>query len=120
VPPEAQALLGSSNTKELTMSFWNIFGNMAISDKGETITRMSETLSVSSSGVTYHQFGQTTFGSDCSSFTQVGDFSSDGSTRMGSYTTGLGAIFNDQEVRPNSGTSAFHFNKRLGMDDDAF
>ena len=27
------------------MSFWNIFGNMAVSDKGETITRLSDIMS---------------------------------------------------------------------------
>ncbi len=30
------------------MSFWNIFGNMAVSDKGETITRLSKDMSISS------------------------------------------------------------------------
>ena len=75
------------------MSFWNIFGNMAVSDKGETITRLSDTTSVSSKGVTYTKMGNITFGSDGSSFTQLGDFSTDGSTRMGSMTTGRGALF---------------------------
>ena len=77
------------------MSFWNFFGNMAVSDKGETITRLSETTSVSSSGVTYTKVGNMTVGSDGSSFFQVGDFSTDGSTRMGSTATGIGAVFNN-------------------------
>ena len=77
------------------MSFWNIFGNMAVSDKGETITRLSDTMSVSSSGVTYTKVGNMTVGSDGSSFFQVGDFSTDGSTRMGSTATGIGAVFNN-------------------------
>jgi hypothetical protein len=38
--------------------------------------------------------GNTTVGSDGSVFTQMGSFSSDGSTRMGSTATGLGAVFN--------------------------
>ena len=65
------------------MSFWNIFGNMAVSENGETITRMSDTVSVSSSGVTYTKMGNMTVGSDGSNFTQMGDFSTDGSVRMG-------------------------------------
>lgn len=39
--------------------------------------------------------GSTTVGSDGSVFTQTGSFSSDGSTRMGSTATGLGAVFNN-------------------------
>jgi len=30
-------------------------------------------------------------------FTQMGSFSTDGSTRMGSTATGLGAVFNDTD-----------------------
>jgi hypothetical protein len=41
--------------------------------------------------------GNTTWGSDGSVFTQMGSFSSDGSTRMGSTATGLGAVFNKDE-----------------------
>ena len=78
------------------MSFWNIFGNMAVSDKGETITRLSDTTSVSSSGVTYTKMGNMTVGSDGSNFTQMGDFSTDGSVRMGSTTTGRGALFGER------------------------
>jgi len=66
------------------MSFWNIFGNMAVSDKGETITKLSDSTSVWSTGVTYTQIGNMTVGSDGSSFTQMGSFSTDGSVRMGS------------------------------------
>ncbi len=78
------------------MSFWNIFGNMAVSDKGETITRLSGTTSVSSTGVTYTKMGNMTLGSDGSNFTQMGDFSTDGSVRMGSTTTGRGALFGER------------------------
>jgi len=78
------------------MSFWNIFGNMAVSDKGETITRLSDAMSVSSTGVTYTKMGNMTFGSDGSNFTQMDDFSTDGSVRMGSTTTGRGALFTDK------------------------
>ena len=77
------------------MSFWNIFGNTAMSDKGETITRLSKDMSVSSEGVTYTTMGNMTYGSDGSSYNQVGSFSSDGSIRMGSMATGKGALFNE-------------------------
>ena len=76
------------------MSFWNIFGNVAVSNKGETITRLSATTSVSSTGVTYTKMGNMTYGSDGSSYNQIGSFSSDGSTRMGNMATGKGALFN--------------------------
>ena len=79
------------------MSFWNIFGKMAVSDEGETIQKVSDTFSVSSEGVTYTKMGDTTVGSDGSVFTQMGTFSSDGSTRMGNTATGLGSVFNDDE-----------------------
>ncbi len=90
------------------MSFWNIFGNLAVSDKGETITRLSDTMSVSSSGVTYNKVGHMTFGSDGSGFTQLGSFSTDGSTRMGNMATGRGALFSDK-------SDAFN---EFGADDD--
>ncbi len=77
------------------MSFWNIFGLFSVSDKGETIQKVSDNTSVSSTGVTYTKMGETTFGSDGSVFTQMGDFSTDGSTRMGNTATGLGAVFNE-------------------------
>ncbi len=79
------------------MSFWNIFGNLAVSDEGKTIQKVSDTFSVSSDGVTYTTMGSFTTGSDGSSFTKMGSFSSDGSTRMGNTATGLGAVFNDDE-----------------------
>ena len=91
------------------MSFWNIFGNMAVSDKGETITRLSDTTSVSSTGVTYTKMGNMTVGSDGSTFTQMGSFSTDGSVRMGSSATGRGALFTKKQ-------DAF---KKFGMDDDS-
>ena len=80
------------------MAFWNIFGKFAISDKGESIQKVSDNASISSDGTTYTKMGNTTIGSDGSVFTQMGDFSSDGSTRMGSAATGLGAVFNDRKA----------------------
>ena len=77
------------------MSFWNIFGRFAVSDKGETIQKVSDTTSVSSDGTTYTKMGSTTVGSDGSIFTEIGSFSTDGSARMGNTATGLGGIFND-------------------------
>jgi len=76
------------------MSFWQIFGKSAVSDQGETIQGITDTVSVSSNGTTYTRMSTTTMGSDGSIFTQIGNFSSDGSTRMGSTATGLGAVFN--------------------------
>ncbi len=80
------------------MSFWNIFGNLAVSDEGKTIQKLSDTFSVSSDGVTYTTMGSFTNGSDGSSFTKIGSFSSDGSTRLGNTATGLGAVFNDEDI----------------------
>ena len=77
------------------MSFWNIFGNFAVSDKGEMIQKVSDTTSISSDGTTYTKMGSTTVGSDGSVFTEMGSFSTDGSTRLGNTATGLGAVFND-------------------------
>lgn len=91
------------------MSFWNIFGNMAVSDKGETITRMSDTMSVSSTGVTYTKMGNMTVGSDGSNYTHMGDFSTDGSLRMGSMATGRGALFTE---KPDS-------SRMFGTDNDS-
>jgi len=88
---------------------------MAISDEGETIQRISDTTSISSDGTTYTKMGNTTVGSDGSLFTQTGSFSSDGSTRMGSTATGLGAVFNKRDDDwPGS------LQSRCGMDDDDF
>ncbi len=80
------------------MSFWNIFGNMAVSEEGKTIQKISDSFSISSDGVTYTTLGSFTTGSDGSSFTKMGSFSSDGSTRIGNTATGLGAVFNDDEI----------------------
>ena len=80
------------------MSFWNIFGRFAVSDTGETIQKVSDTTSVSSDGTTYTKVGSTTVGSDGSVFTQMGSFSTDGSIRMGSTGSGLGAVFNDRKA----------------------
>ena len=79
------------------MSFWQIFGKSAVSDKGESIQRISDNISVSSDGTTYTRMGSTTSGSDGSVFTQMGNFSSDGSARMGNTATGLGAVFNKKD-----------------------
>ena len=77
------------------MSFWQILGRFAFSDHGETIHRVSETTSVSSDGTTYTRMGSTTLGSDGSVFNQTGGLSSDGSIRLGSTATGIGAVFNN-------------------------
>ena len=94
------------------MSFWQILGRLAVSSEGETIQRVSDNTCVSSDGTTYTRMGSTTVGSDGSMFTQMGSFSADGSTRMGSTATGLGAVFNKQDDWPNSKADKF------GMDDD--
>jgi len=83
--------------KEVSMSFWQILGRLAVSSEGETIQRISDTSSVSSDVTTYTQMGSTTVGSDGSMFTQMGSFSTDGSTRLGSTATGLGAVFNKSD-----------------------
>ena len=79
--------------EENTMSFWQILGNFAFSDSGETVHKISDSLSISTEGTSYTTMGLTTVGSDGSVFIQQGCFSSDGSTRMGSVATGLGAVF---------------------------
>jgi hypothetical protein len=79
------------------MSFWNIFGKIAVSDEGETIQKVSDTFSVSSEGVTYTTMGNFTNGSDGSTFTKIGAFSSDGSTRIGNTATGLGSVFDGED-----------------------
>jgi hypothetical protein len=86
-----------NNTSGGVMAFWNIFGIFAVSDKGETIQRVSDHLSISSDGTTYTKMGSTTVGSDGSLFTQMDSFSSDGSTRIGNTATGLGAVFNERK-----------------------
>ena len=97
------------------MSFWQFLGRMAISSEGETIQRVGDTTSVSSNGTTYTKMGTTTVGSDGSVFIQTGHFSSDGSTRLGSSATGLGAVFNqDEDEWPRKTRSG------LSLDDDGF
>ena len=94
------------------MSFWQILGRLAVSSEGETIQRVSETTSISSNGTIYTRMGPNTVGSDGSIFTQMGSSSSDGSTRMGSTASGLGAVFNKPDDWPNSKADKF------GMGDD--
>jgi len=88
------------------MSFWNIFGIFATSNKGETITKVSENVRVSSNGVTYTTFDGVTTGSDGSTFVQMGNMSSDGSVRLDSSSaTGRGALFNNPGVDDFSSSS---------------
>jgi hypothetical protein len=75
------------------MAIWKILGSFAQSNSGETVHKISDTLSISTKGTSYTTMGLTTVGSDGSVFIQQGVFSSDGSTRMGSVATGLGAVF---------------------------
>jgi len=78
-------------------SFWQIVGDFAFSNKGETIQKLDDNVSVSSRGTTYMTNGDTTVGSDGNVFVQMGDFSSDGSTRMGDVATGIGSVFNHDD-----------------------
>ena len=80
-------------SREHIMSIWQILGSFAVSDSGVTIHKISDSLSVSTNGTSYTTMGLTTVGSDGSVFIQQGCFSSDGSSRMGSVATGLGAVF---------------------------
>jgi hypothetical protein len=80
-------------SKEHTMSIWQVLGSFAVSDSGDTVHKISDSLSISTNGTSYTTMGLTTVGSDGSVFIQQGCFSSDGSTRMGSVATGLGAVF---------------------------
>lgn len=73
---------------------------------------VSDTTSVSSDGTTYTRMGSTTVGSDGSVFTQTGSFSSDGSTRMGSTATGIGAVFNNH--RDDFGIGSRNFRSGFG------
>ena len=75
------------------MAIWQILGSFAQSNSGETVHKISDTLSISTKGTSYTTMGLTTVGSDGSVFIQQGVFSSDGSTRMGSVATGLGSVF---------------------------
>lgn len=99
------------------MSFWNIFGKFAVSDKGESIQKVSDSTSVSSDGTTYTKMGNTTIGSDGSVFTQLGSLSTDGSTRLGSTATGLGAVFNDHN-EDDFGRSSSRSGTTMGFDND--
>ncbi len=69
------------------MSFWQILGKFAFSDKGETLLKLSDTTSISSDGTSY--------------------------TRMGSSATGLGAVFND----PSDDFGVASGKSRRGFDD---
>jgi hypothetical protein len=89
------------------MSFWQILGRLAVSSEGETIQRVSDTTSVSSDGTIYTHMGSTTVGSDGSTYSQMGSFSTEGSARMGSTATGLGAVFNKPDDWPNSKADKF-------------
>ena len=80
------------------MAFWQLFKHFAVSSDGETINRVSDHMSVSSSGVVYTRMGSNTVGSDGSFFTQMGNASSDGSVHLGNTATGLGAVFNDHDA----------------------
>jgi hypothetical protein len=75
------------------MSIWQLFGSFAVSDAENSVHKISDSLSISTTGTSYTTLGLTTVGSDGSVFIQQGSFSSDGSTRMGSVATGLGAVF---------------------------
>jgi len=79
------------------MSFWQIFDKCAVSDQGETTQRLGETTNDSSKVTIFNHMGSTTVGSDGSVFTQTVNFSSDGSSRMDSTATGLGAVFNKKD-----------------------
>jgi hypothetical protein len=98
------------------MGIWNIFGRFAISDDSETIHKVSETTSVSSNGTVYTTMGPFTHGSDGSEYTQAGSFNSDGSTRMGSIATGLGAVF----IKSHRVENADGFSRHRNMDLDDF
>ena len=98
------------------MGIWNIFGKFATSDNGETIQKVSATTSVSTNGTVYTTMGPFTQGSDGSEYTQTGSFSSDGSTRMGSIGTGLGAVF----VKSNRDEDNDGFSRRCHIDSDDF
>ena len=81
------------------MSFWQILGNFAFSDSGETVHKISDSLSISTDGTSYTTMGLTTVGSDGSVFIQQGVFSSDGSTRMGSDVKVMGPATLAKQVK---------------------
>lgn len=96
------------------MSFWQFLGNLAASDEGKTIQRVSENTSISTDGTVYAKMGKVTTGSDGLIYTQMGSFSTDGSTRMGGGATGIGAVFND---RPHHDSD---WNSAPGLEKDQF
>ncbi len=98
------------------MGIWNIFGRFATSDEGETIQKVSDTTSVSSNGIVYTTIGPFTHGSDGSEYNQLGCFSSDGNSRMGNTTTGLGAVFIKSQRNEDKGD----FSKGLNKQGDDF
>ena len=57
------------------MAFWQILGNFAFSESGETVHKISDSLSISTEGTSYTTMGLTTVGSDGSVFIQQGVFS---------------------------------------------
>jgi hypothetical protein len=42
----------------------------------------------------------------------MGSFGTDGSTRMGSTATGMGAVFNERDEWPNSGAGGLQVRKK--------
>ena len=54
------------------MSIWQILGSFAVSDSGDTVHKISDSLSISTNGTSYTTMGLTT---------------------VGSVATGLGAVF---------------------------
>ena len=75
------------------MSLWQILEKAAFFKTDVKTHKISDRISISSDGTSYTTYGWTTVGSDGFVFTQVGGFSSDGSTRMGSIAIGLGSVF---------------------------
>lgn len=78
------------------MSFGQILERFSVSDKGETLQKISGTTCISSDGTTYIKTDSTTVGSDGFVLTQMESFSIHGSTHMGNTATAIGAIFNGQ------------------------
>ena len=74
------------------MTIWQIIGGFSVSNSGDAIHKISDSLSISNNGKSYTTVGLTTVGSDGSVFIQQGAYCSDGSTCMGSVATGLGAV----------------------------
>ena len=71
---------------------------------------------MSSNGTVYTTMGPFTHGSDGTDYTQTGSFSSDGSTRMGSIATCLGAVF----IKSRRDEDDDEFSRRRHMDVDDF